>query len=168
MDREVVEKMAVGQVIAIYTERNYRRFADDWEKLWYMPFEEMRRRQNPLVKQVVAAKVVSGGEHREVLPIVSLLLPAMQAARNAQVRLEREVASLRVIEALRMHAAQHDGQLPNSLDEITAVPVPHNPATGKPFEYRLEGKTAILNLPPSDGLPASNRRYEIQIAANQN
>ncbi|MCC7476516.1 MAG: hypothetical protein IT425_14080, partial [Pirellulales bacterium] len=75
-----------------------------------------------------------------------------------------EIASLRVIEALRMHAANHNRQLPKSLDEITAVPVPLNPATGKSFVYRLDGKTAILELPPSDGFPFANRWYEIQIA----
>ena len=43
MDRDRVEKMAVGQVIAIYTERVYRRFSDDYEKLWYMPFADMHK-----------------------------------------------------------------------------------------------------------------------------
>ena len=33
--------MSVGQVIAIYSERNYRRFAEDWEKLWLVPFADM-------------------------------------------------------------------------------------------------------------------------------
>ncbi len=75
------------------------------------------------------------------------------------------MAALRVIESLRMYAAEHGGGLPKKLDEITAVPVPPNPATGKPFVYRLDGPTAVLELPPSDGLYSGNRRYEIQIAA---
>jgi hypothetical protein len=79
--------------------------------------------------------------------------------------LERDIAALRVIEALRMYAAAHDGQLPKALDEITAVPVPPNPATGKPFVYRLNGTTAVVELPQSDGFHSPNRRFEIQIAA---
>jgi hypothetical protein len=37
-----------------------------------------------------------------------------------------------------MYAAGHDGQLPKALDEITTVPVPLNPATGKTFVYRVQ------------------------------
>ncbi len=165
LERDRVEKMAVGQVLAIYTERNYQRFANEYEKLWYMPFWEMRRRGDAIEQQLAGSELFGGAEDREVLPLVSLLLPAMQAVRNAQVRLERDIAALRVIEALRMHAASHDGRLPSSLDEIDEVPVPPNAATGKPFVYRLDGQTAILELPAADGIPSYNRRFEIQIAA---
>jgi hypothetical protein len=164
MERNELEKMAVGQVIAIYTERIYRRFSEDYEKLWYMPFADVRAASETVEKNLRAASFLGSGEDRELLPIVSVLMPAIQNVRSAQVRLEREIAALRVIESLRMYAADHDGQFPKKLDEITAVPVPSNPATSKPFEYRLDGKTAVLNLPPSDGLLGGNRRYEIQIA----
>jgi hypothetical protein len=78
--------------------------------------------------------------------------------------LERDIAALRVIEAVRMYAASHAGRPPKALSDIDRVPVPLNPATGKPFEYRLEGRTAILDLPASDGIPNCARRFEIQIA----
>lgn len=164
MAREQLEKMAVGQVMAIYSERIYQRFADEFEKCWYVPFADMAKFSEHIEQHLIEARLFGAGENREVLPIASLLLPAMQAARGAQVRLEREIAALRVIEALRMYAAEHNRELPKSLDEITAVPVPLNPATGKPFVYRLDGKTAVLELPPSDGIHGANRRYEIQIA----
>jgi hypothetical protein len=96
-----------------------------------------------------------------------MLLPAVSACRAAEVRLERDVAGLRVIEALRMYAADHDGQLPSRLADIEDVPVPTNPATGKPFVYRLEGAKAILELPPSDQVAGSNYRYEIEVAAKK-
>jgi hypothetical protein len=75
-----------------------------------------------------------------------------------------------------MYAADHDGKLPKSLNEITAVPVPNNPATGKAFQYRLDGATAVLDLPPSDEVEGGNRfaraastniRFEIQIAGKK-
>lgn len=164
MNHDRVEKMAVGQVIAIYSERVCRQFADEFETLWYLPFEQMQNRERSITKTLDEMSVLGTGKSREILPIVSLLMPAMQSVRGAQVRLERDVAALRVIEALRMYAADHNRQLPKSLDEIMAVPVPLNPATGKPFVYRLDGKTAVLELPPSDHIPGSYRRYEIQIA----
>jgi hypothetical protein len=67
----------------------------------------------------------------------------------AEVRLDRRVAALRAVEALRLHAAAHDGRLPNSLDPVKAVPVPDDPMTGKPFPYRREGESAVLTGPAS-------------------
>ncbi len=67
-----------------------------------------------------------------------------------------------MIEALRMHAAA-TGSLPNSLDEIKSVPVPNNPVTGKPYVYRMEGETAVLDMPFSDGMTGMAQRFEIQI-----
>jgi hypothetical protein len=166
MDRDKVENMSVGQVIAIYSERNYRRFAEDWEKLWLVPFADMYKMHDKLEKRLADAHPLGGGEEREIIPLVSLLMPAIQSCRAAQVRLERQVAALRVIEALRLYAAEHDGRLPESLDQITTVPVPLNPATSRPFEYRLNGKLAMLTLPESDGTIVSNCRFEIEIAKN--
>jgi hypothetical protein len=167
LDPASVEAMSVGQVMAIYTERNYQSLANEYEKLWYVPFWEMRARKKAIEKRVAESRPVDGGGDREVLPIAQLLLPATDACRTAQVRLEREIAALRVIEALRMYAASHAGGLPKSLDEITEVPVPLNPATGKSFEYFLDGRSAILDLPESDGVPNATIRYEISIARSE-
>jgi hypothetical protein len=164
MDRKKVEKMAVGQVMAIYTEQHYQRLADDFEKIWYMPYQESRARNEEIERELGGANLLSGSANRELVPMVSLMMPAMQAARSADIRLQRELASLRVIEALRMYAASHEGKLPPSLNDIKQVPVPLNPATGKEFLYHLDGATGILELPPSDGISGSNRRFEIQIA----
>jgi hypothetical protein len=70
---------------------------------------------------------------------------------------------MRVIEALRMYASGHDGRLPASLSDVKEVVVPLNPATGEPFEYRLDGQMAVLELPASDGVRIGCR-YEITIA----
>ena len=58
--------------------------------------------------------------------------------------MDQRFAALQVIEALRMHAAQHGGQLPSDLDEVNIVPVPLDPMTGKPFHYELMDGTAEL------------------------
>lgn len=167
MERDRVDKMAVGQVMAIYTERQYLRLANGFERLWHVPFWELRKYERAAMDELKAADMRSGDADREVLPIASQLLPAINSARTAQVRLEREIAAFRVIEALRMYAAEHDGKLPETLEEVTSVPIPLNPATGKPFLYRLEDATGILELPKSDRVTGSNRRFEIQIAAKK-
>ena len=164
MEPDRVECMAVGQVMAIYTERNYLQFANDFEKLWYVPFWEMRRQLDAVESRLRKANPMEGGSDREVLR--SSLNYCQRRKQSAPHRCDwiADIAALRIIEALRMYAASHAGGLPKSLDEITEVPVPLNPATGQPFVYRLDGQTAVLELPASDGIPGYNRRFEINIA----
>jgi hypothetical protein len=167
MDRERVEHMAVGQVIAIYTARMNAKYGDDFQKLWYLPYAEMSKRLSEEDRTLTRIAPLGRGKDREVIAMMSLLLPGIQNSRQAEVRAERQVAALRVIEALRMYAANHNDTLPTKISDITDVPVPVNPATGSPFVYRLEGKTAVLELPVSDQIPHGNCRYEIQIATDK-
>jgi hypothetical protein len=101
--------------------------------------------------------------------LASLLMPALSNARGASVRSERRIAMLRVVEALRLHAAESGGKLPSSLDEIKAVPLPIDPVTGKPFGYKLTDGKATLDAPPpaGDKWETLGARYEISIAAKK-
>jgi hypothetical protein len=40
---------------------------------------------------------------------------------------------------------------PRRLDQITDLPVPPNPLTGKPFSYRMEGQAAITGRADAHG-----------------
>ncbi len=85
--------------------------------------------------------------------------------RNSQARLDQRLALLRTVEALRLHAAAHDGKLPEKLADIS-VPLPVDPITGKSFFYNKEGDKAILHgTPPRDEEknPSFNLRYEVTI-----
>lgn len=99
MDRDRVEKMSVGQVIAIYTERVSRKYGDEYEKLWYMPFVDMHKVCDSLEKRLYDAKPFGPSEDREIFPTVSVLIQPIPVARAAQVRVERDLATLQVIEA---------------------------------------------------------------------
>lgn len=70
-------------------------------------------------------------------------LPHITKLRRTQARLEQQIAILRQVEALRLHAAVHDGQLPTKLSDIS-VPLPIDPVTGKPFVYSFSGATAHI------------------------
>ena len=63
----------------------------------------------------------------------------------------RKIQSLRVIEAVRHHLATHDGKLPKTLDEIQDLSIPLDPLTDQPFQWTVDGQTAVLKAPP---LPA--------------
>jgi hypothetical protein len=83
------------------------------------------------------------------------------------VRLDRKIAALRCVEAVRLYAAAHAGKLPTALKDIDEVPIPLDPATGNDFEYKADGNKAVLSAPAPDGKSfISNNvlRYELIIA----
>lgn len=49
--------------------------------------------------------------------------------------IDRRIAALRAVEAVRNHAATHEGKVPRSLRDIVVTPVPYDPFTGAPFGY---------------------------------
>ena len=106
----------------------------------------------------------SAKEHKEA-SLSDALVPRLDKVRAAQARLDRHIALLRCVEALRLYAAGHDGKLPAKLTDVGA-PVPVDPFTGKTFVYRLEGDRAVVRgTPPPglEGMAAFNVRYEVTI-----
>jgi hypothetical protein len=67
-------------------------------------------------------------------------------------RLDRHLAVLQCIEALRLYAATHNGKFPGSLAEITQVPIPDDPVTQKTFDYNGNGSEAVLKGPTPKGM----------------
>ncbi|MEN6575075.1 MAG: hypothetical protein ABFD90_01940 [Phycisphaerales bacterium] len=87
------------------------------------------------------------------------------AVRRLMNRLDGTVTALECIEVLRHYAAGHNGQLPAQLNEITDLQVPNDPATDKPFAYRIEGSKAVLEVSaPKGGTLRDTTRYEITVA----
>jgi len=165
-DRVRVERMPVGQVIAIHQARVYRKTAQEMLKWSYLPYHEAGKRLETTEQRLKREGYLSRGmQGREIIPLTSLLMPAVTQARRAGVRADARIASLRVVEAIRLYAATHNRRLPEQLSDITAVPVPDNPLTGKPFEYRVQGDTAVLDVTDADYMPFPPdwRRLEITI-----
>ena len=96
--------------------------------------------------------------------LFTVLLPALYRVAFLQTRLDRHIALLRTVEAIRMFAVDHSGQLPASLGEITSVPIPSDPVTGEGFIYRrTDARNARLEAPVS---PAESKRrpvYELTL-----
>ncbi|HEX3146856.1 MAG TPA: hypothetical protein VHR66_02070 [Gemmataceae bacterium] len=83
--------------------------------------------------------------------------------RATHVRLEQRIDLLRIAEAIRLEAAKNGGKLPASLSDVSA-PIPVDPVTGKAFEYKLDGMTALVSgraTPISSGV--MQYRYEIRL-----
>jgi hypothetical protein len=94
-----------------------------------------------------------------------LLVPITLNARKAQARVDQRIALLRHVEALRLHAAEHNGSPPAKLSDVS-VPLPVDPFTGKPFHYEVTGNTAHLRGSPPRGqekIPVFNMHYEVTL-----
>ncbi len=146
MDAKRVEAMSVAQVVAIQTARRTRESFDDGFKAALLPYPESLKvamQMEALQKRQLGAGVYFGTQG---LPIAQMLLPATLAVHRAEIRGPRQLAALQAVEAIRMHAAA-TGKLPNSLSDISVVPVPPNPVTRLPFPYEVKGNEVVLELP---------------------
>jgi hypothetical protein len=142
-----VEAMPAPQVVLIYSLVTFRRLQDEMFKWANVPYPDARaglRRANQQLQQLKE-------DQQEGIPLASWFLPAVDKVFVTQARTDRQIAALRCIEAIRLHVAAHDGRLPRQLSEITEVPVPRDPVTGEPFEYRIDGDRATLIARPPAG-----------------
>ena len=105
------------------------------------------------------ALVARSRSGREPALLADAFVEGIYGVRRKQARLEQRIALLRHVEALRLHAAEHDGKLPASLSEV-AVPLPEDPFTGKPFRYDVTGNTAHLRGNPPSG-EEKNREFNV-------
>jgi hypothetical protein len=147
----LVNRFSPLQVILLDDRRAYEIERDERRKLLGLPFWQIDvPEKGEPVGQAAAGLFMD-------------LLPAIMELRQTQVKVEQHVALLRHIEALRLYAAGHHGQLPGKLSEVK-VPLPVDTITGRPFGYAAEGATAHLSagLLPSGRHGLEHRlRYEV-------
>jgi hypothetical protein len=156
---EEVEALTALQVVLIEALRQYERHRDDAFKWMTMPYPEARPGLERAEQALKEAKVRLAG-----IPIAETFLPATIKVYTNSTRVDRRIAALRCVEALRLYAAAHDGKLPPALADVKEVPIPLDPMTGKPFDYKVEGDTATLSAaaPAGDPTPEQNRLvYEL-------
>jgi hypothetical protein len=153
-----VEALPVLQAVAIYYMDQYDEVRDDILKWASVPYWQGRDGLARLEKRIRADPATEGNV------AIRLLMPALVKVYEAQVRIQRQVAGLRCAEALRLYAAAHGGKAPDKLADVTAVPLPIDPYTGKGFEgfYLARGGKGVLEVPPPPGMPPLlGRRYEL-------
>jgi hypothetical protein len=166
--RALVEKMPHVQVALLHALAEHERLLDEIVKWQSFPYWEARAGLDRARQQVIEAKtraLLPTGD-TPVLPLAPLLLPAVEKVFAARTRLDRKVAALRCVEAVRLYAAGHGGQLPPTLRAIREVPIPVDPVTGKDFEYRAAGGRATLSGPPPAGEkpgPSNSLSYELTL-----
>jgi hypothetical protein len=145
-------------VTLLYTRAAYHRLFDDAVKYYSLPYPDAIVG----IDKTIADSQRADADMREIIPLARQTLGAVKVTRMAIERNDRQIATLRVIEALRLYAAAHDGQLPKQLSDIGEVPIPDDPVTGLPFEYKLEDGRARLSGPTFRDVALN---YEVTMAA---
>ncbi len=158
LSADKVGAMSPAQVLLLYIVGTCREDWDDFYRAAYLPYPQAR----PFFE--AADKRLREAPHTEGHVVSRSLISDLNKVMSRQTALERALAAQRVIEALRMHAAVHDGKLPDKLDDVTEVPIPNDPGTDRPFEYSRDGDTATLvSLVPGDPVHDNGLRYRVTI-----
>ncbi len=154
---EQVETMQSGQVVLIYFLDAYQTLMDDMTKWQAVPYWQASKFIREAGKRIEAAANDMPDNY------FFSLVPNYLRAYFYMAKLDRQIAALRCIEAIRMYAADN-GKLPAVLDDIKQVPIPIDPVTGESFDYKLAEGKAILNTPAPPYMSAKHGiRYELTL-----
>ena len=138
-----IDAMPVVQASMLYCFQEYQISSDNMYKWLSLPYWQSYAQTGSRAFNMSVERKLDN----PLLAMFSMLSPSLHPARMASLRLDRQLDAYACIEAIRLYAASHDGKLPESLEAITEVPIPLDPATGKSFAYKLEGDTATLSGP---------------------
>jgi len=156
-----IESMSVHQAALLYMLHSFHDQVDDMAKYYGLPYPQAIVGLDAVTKHYQEAtknipREFNLGDH--------LLVSAIRAVKMSETRLDRKIAVLRIFEALRIYGASHAGKLPEHLSDITEVPIPLDPVTGKPFDYRLNEGIASLQGPK---LREQMLHYEITMSTRR-
>ncbi|TWT59291.1 hypothetical protein [Allorhodopirellula solitaria] len=150
---DVVEKMPVSRVILRQSYHEYQQQLQHRYRWTFLPYNEAKEQ----LKEEQNLMQSSG----DILPLEKAFSINFGSLLDADFGTRSYLALLQNIEAIRWHAALNDGQLPESLDQVTVAPVPLDPLTGERFRYELDGDTAIITAVWENDQP---NRFEVQVA----
>jgi len=133
-----VDGQPEDKILMVFLADLHREIRDDFSRPFYLPYADAAPVRAEVDRRHQTFK--SGP-----LGMFVSLAPNVEAAHAVQARLDRKVAAIRAVEAIRMQAAADGGKVPDSLERVTVAPVPLDPATGRAFEYRREGDRVVLS-----------------------
>ncbi len=146
-----IEQWPHLQVALMHSVLEFDQQLDELMQLQAQPYWQAAEPLEALEKKHRASN--RRGPDAPAIPLASGTLPGGRFFLLPRVEMERQFAALRLIEVIRLYAANHEGKLPPTLAAIKETPLPVCPLTGKSFEYRLEGNQALLSAPSFRGRP---------------
>ncbi len=149
---EQVEAMPQFQVVGLYTYLEYRDSLDEVLKWIHAPHGLRHPGFQKALEQYTQAltrldRVFFRGQLSPLFGLGDAIGASFRKVYGVAGRTDRRVAALEYAEALRLYAAAN-GKWPDKADDVTDVPLPDDPMTGKPFEYRVQDTKATIAAPP--------------------
>jgi hypothetical protein len=144
-----VKNMPAEQAVALRVYRQYREAQQEALKWAYVPngFHHPDYKRS-MAQSQQAFRTLDRYFFRGLLQALTAgSPPGEELGFTTVARLDRRLAALRTIEALRDYAASHDAKWPVSLDDVKDLPPVPDPFTGKPFEYQAKDELASLTAP---------------------
>lgn len=160
-EKKQIDAMPAVQAVFLNAFEGYREYADDHRKWFLTPHPDAFE---GLPKAVAKLKKVQKDRKGDSLfQALLLLLPAMEKVHQAGARTDRKIATLRAVEAVRIHAAAA-AALPKELGDVKKVPVPADPLADKVFGYTVTADGFTLRSPESEHVPkALAVTYEVKV-----
>lgn len=132
-----VDSLAPTQLLMIRERILYQRLSDKFLAASLLPYHQAREFYGQWNAEY------ANSQHQGKLPLLAAFLPAFGKTNEVSLRLLRSVEALKIVESIRSYTATNDGQLPESLDNLT-LPVSVDPINGKAFHYKRDGDDATL------------------------
>ncbi|NLF32857.1 MAG: hypothetical protein GX591_18470 [Planctomycetes bacterium] len=144
---EAIERMPVLYVTLRYLVGDFLYWSGETQKWFHVPFWQ----GYPRIQRADEA-FMDAVRDGDVGILTRVFMPYMGKAYAIMAEMDRHIAALECIEALRMQAAADGGTWPRSLEAVVVVPLPINPMTGRPFEFRRGDDGAVLVAAALEGM----------------
>lgn len=140
MPQERLEESSQDEILGRAAIGMYDEIIDQMEAACSLPFESAVK-----LLTAVDLRLKEMAFDKTGNPLMRLM-PSVKRGFFRTSRIDRRLAFLGTVEAIRDHAAAHGDALPETLDALV-LPAPLDPLTGKPFEYATEGKQFRITGP---------------------
>ncbi len=134
---DAISKMGAARTVMADAAVEIDRMADELMKGELLP-RSQRQRSGQIAFQLYTQWIEKEKTTSAGALFASVLFPGILQIDTAEGRNPTMYRRLMTLEAIRLHAAMHDGEPPESLDQLTAAPALNSPETEQPFEYRIE------------------------------
>ncbi len=158
MDNEKVVAYPTAQTVFLAIVRYYEEARDSYFKWTHLPYHQAFAATQGGAFEHFAT--LSGNDAGWIAAPEAIMRPVPHVFRAATARIDQTLAMLQTVEAIRMYGAANDGKLPNALADLP-LPVPVEPVTGKPLDYRCFENHAVLT---GHDLPGIRYRLVLRFA----
>ena len=134
---DAIAKMAASGIVMADAATELDRMADELMKGELLP-RSQRQRTGQAAFQLYTQWIEKEMTTSAGALFASVLFPGILQIDVAEGRCPTMYRRLMTLEAIRMYAASHSGEAPESLDQLTAAPALNSLETEQPFEYRIE------------------------------